>query len=638
MDLFQAINAGDVAEVLRHSKNRAKVNECLPDGTTPLMAAAAAGQRRIVEILNRVGAKLDARDHKGQTALLLTARYGKRKVLEYLAKYAAPNEVAEARNILLPDPRVPDLLKAAAEGNLKEVQRFIKEGVDVDAILPGDSRQETALYFAVAGGHLDVVRALIRAGAPVDDPTVVLMGGLWPPLFMAARKGHGNVVQLLLDSGADINAVDGVLKESPKSMWQTALIVAAMHQQTECARILLQAGADPKAKDRNGWSAMDYAGEKQNQELMDVLQSGGASAEAAYTNSLVAAAGKGDLARVKELVRAEASVNAEDRYGQTPLAVAGSQEVFDFLLQAGADLNYRTREGETALIAIVRGSDEVESLRRLLDAGADVNIKDEHGATALDYALIKGNPEQIDCLRSRKGAVQMPSRLGRAGIQSFNYYHSLLILVQKPITVVSEKFARQMKAKSRAQNIYGREITTGTISFLVFQLTGQDWTILWGVTAKAIDRGLNEKYAKQLSQKLKARAILYEHGDDPIYVTYELYDGGTRVEKMEASENLLAGSTRAEVRKQTAGMGKAEIAMMRGGVRFESRLREIDLKKHKDGHKLARKFFKEQDAFVPALEYWWAPGERPTKRETFKVTFPGYYPEDIAGVDMVTVK
>src|SRR5262249_33824436 len=145
MDLFQAINAGEFAEALRLSKNRAKVNECLPDGTTPLMAAAAPGQRRIVEILNRDRAELGESDHKGQTAVVLAARHGKCKVLEYLARYADFNDVAEARKIVSPDARVPDFLKAAAEGTLKEIQRLIKEGVDVDAILPGDRREETAL-------------------------------------------------------------------------------------------------------------------------------------------------------------------------------------------------------------------------------------------------------------------------------------------------------------------------------------------------------------------------------------------------------------------------------------------------------------------------------------------------------------
>src|SRR5215471_18053814 len=100
MDLFQAIAAGDFAEVLRQSKDRTKVNSCLPDGTTPLMAAAAGGQRRIVEVLERSRANLNARDQSGQTALLIAASHGKRRVLEYLANYADADEVARANEIL----------------------------------------------------------------------------------------------------------------------------------------------------------------------------------------------------------------------------------------------------------------------------------------------------------------------------------------------------------------------------------------------------------------------------------------------------------------------------------------------------------------------------------------------------------
>jgi ankyrin repeat protein len=589
MDLFQAINTGKINEVLRQIELNANVSQSLPDGTTPLMAAAAAGQRRIVEILIRANADRRARDQNGQTALLLAARSGKRKVMEYLARDEAVEERVQASKLLLPDPRVPAFLRAAADGRLEEVRRFIKEGVDVDAILPGDGREQTALYFAVAGGHIEVARALLEAGAPMEDTTLVVQDrGYWPPLLLATRHGHLEVVQLLLNSGADVNAVDGIFRPSPNSNGQSALVVAARYQQVEVARILLAAGADSRVVDKNGFSAMDYAARECNQELMRLLRLDDAPAGDVEISALVAAAAKGDIALVRQMIEAGASVNAENRQGITPLMAASTQELFDFLRQSGADVDYRTSDGQTALITAVRG-DAPELMRRLLDAGADINVKDQHEATALDYALIGGDPEVINCLRRRKDAIQAPSRLRHAGIQSFDYPHSLMILVSKPLAQVAGQFSLETRAKSWQHDVYGREVTTSMISFLFFQLAGQDWTILWGISAKAIDRGLNERYAKRLSRTLKTKAVVYEHGDQGSYVTYEHYDAGTLVEK-------------------------------------------------KDGYELARKFFEEQGAFVPALEYWWAPGDRPTKQETFRIMFPGYYPEDIAAADIVTVK
>lgn len=60
----------------------------------------------------------------------------------------------------------------------------------------------TPLFFAAQGGHLDVVKILMKTGASVDTPSAD--GGT--PLFVAAQGGHVKIVRELLDCGANVNA------------------------------------------------------------------------------------------------------------------------------------------------------------------------------------------------------------------------------------------------------------------------------------------------------------------------------------------------------------------------------------------------------------------------------------------------
>ena len=89
---------------------------------------------------------------------------------------------------------------AAGEGNIEIVKLLIEYGANVNHVAPG-RLYCPPLCEAAESGHLEVVQALLNAGAWVDgdDRTSIT------PLMLAAREGHDAVVQLLLDSGAEVN-------------------------------------------------------------------------------------------------------------------------------------------------------------------------------------------------------------------------------------------------------------------------------------------------------------------------------------------------------------------------------------------------------------------------------------------------
>lgn len=103
---------------------------------------------------------------------------------------------------------------------------------------------ESPLMVAALGGQLELCGKLIARGAAVNKTG-------WTPLHYAATNGHVDVIRLLLEEHAFIDA------ESPNKT--TPLMMAARYGSVEAARLLLQEGAEPLQKNDVGMTAIDFA-------------------------------------------------------------------------------------------------------------------------------------------------------------------------------------------------------------------------------------------------------------------------------------------------------------------------------------------------------------------------------------------
>lgn len=114
-------------------------------------------------------------------------------------------------------------------------------------------------------------------------------------------------------------------------------------------------------------------------------------------DQIVYAAENGHVEKVKELLDAGIDPNVQDRYGNTPLAIAtdyGRIEIVRVLLEAGADPNLQDRSGYTPIIYTgIFGQTEIAEL--LIDYGADLNACDEEGRTVMNI-LKKNYPDEYD--------------------------------------------------------------------------------------------------------------------------------------------------------------------------------------------------------------------------------------------------
>ena len=480
--LLIASRDGDAPMIETLLASGADANSATTNGTTALMLASAAGHVDAVKALLAKNANINAKESvKGETPIAFAAAFGRADVIRELAARGADvnlrtrvqdlsafakeeqerliaerqqqgggtrgrGEPAEAKETKDTKPAA-DASKAAVEskdakpvaatGQTTEAQRGRGgrgRGVDPTKQVPGLERQYnytelvgywgglSPLHLAARQGHVDAVKALVDAGADLNQPT---SGDHVTPMLIATINGQFDIAKQLLDRGADSNLAqdNGVtpLYATLNVQWAAKALYpqprAYEQQKTSYLQFmeaLLQKGANPNARltkkvwysqydfdqsgvDETGATPFWRAAYSSDIDAMKLLVKWGAD-PAIPTIRTPGRVRTGDAVR-----------EAEDVSGVPPVPVGGPG-VPALLAAAGAGYG----EGLAANHHRYAPSGMLAAVKYMIEElHLDPNVRDHEGNNAIHDAAARGDVEMIKYLVSKGVDVKVVNREGK---------------------------------------------------------------------------------------------------------------------------------------------------------------------------------------------------------------------------------
>lgn len=414
--LVDAAKNQDIKTVRALVAQHVDVNARSDDGSTALLWAAHLNDLDTADLLLHAGADANLANEFRMTPLSQACTNGNDAFVRLLLKSGANPNTAIATG------ETP-LMTCARSGSVDAVKRLVEYGAAIEAREP--DQHQTALMWAAAEHHLNVVQALIDAHADLKAHS---KAG-FTAIHFAARQGDQEMVQLLLAAGVNVNILSqaepgaapaapprggsGAFQiggpKTPGTNGYTPLLVATIRGQVPLALFLLDHGADPNILDAGitplHWASTEWETYTANRVYGLIDPMGGIpdrEAKLRLVNALLAHGANPNLRMTKP--RPSIAGGYEDTVGATPFLLASSVddlEMMRLLLKAGADPKIPTATNATAIMAaaglnhgigesIVTELQALAAVKFLLDLGLDPKGTTTFGENALFGPAYRG--------------------------------------------------------------------------------------------------------------------------------------------------------------------------------------------------------------------------------------------------------
>ena len=349
-------NHGDIIKYL--AQNQADIEVRTLSGRNALQVAAFDGQLKSMEALVSCHANIQGEDKWSQTALLLASWQNHADAVKWLLSQGANIDAANKWGLT-------PLIIAARHGHTKPMRILLEAGAKGGL---KDHDGYTALALAAFHGQVAAVKLLIEHNADVNTQTNFGDTAMMQAIRKNLTDDHVEIVQMLVKSGGNVDlqnrhSVTPLMKVAELSEGDAATIVEH----------LLQKGAAPDARDKEGRTALMRAirgGARTTQELLIDQGADLEARDALGVTALIFAAGYSDRNTVMFLLDRGADIEAQDNFGLTPLMKAG-------------------KCGTADIVGV------------LLDRGAKIDAVDSQNQEALDHVATRNRGDIIKLLTSR---------------------------------------------------------------------------------------------------------------------------------------------------------------------------------------------------------------------------------------------
>ncbi|MFC1763443.1 ankyrin repeat domain-containing protein [Planctomycetota bacterium] len=375
-----AASQGDIAAVEHWLAQGGDVNTKNEAGETLLRIALRKGHQDIIQLLEKHGADINAEIQNDPSLIRRVATDGNHEVADLLISRGADTSHVYVASYL---------------GKLDQVKEYIESGSQQVSM----SDKNGILWGAITGGHADIIEYILDHGADIKR---------WENVDVAVCANRKHILELLIAKGADPN---------PGRGWSPLHMTTFYYRRLEMAKVLLSHGADPFKSPsytiKGPWDPMHYAIEIENKDMVQLFLDHHRDTDllpyayyAMKENSkdvlplfepyleispIHLACFYGKLDDVKSYLEQGNDIEAQTIGGLSLLqfAVVGCQmEIVDYLIAQGCNINSKASHGATALHFAANGNGKGEEMvQRLITADALVEAKDNDNCTPFFYSL-----------------------------------------------------------------------------------------------------------------------------------------------------------------------------------------------------------------------------------------------------------
>jgi len=384
-----------IVKLLLDKKNNTNVNMQDKNGDTALIYAIEKKRLKTINYLLQNGADPNKTDNNGRSSLTLAIEKQHIVILNCLLENGADPHHRDHK-------KTTTLMTAADQGNLIVFNQLLQKQVDLIAT---DESGNSALMFAAQNGHLTIIKTIVTL-LEFNAKSQINMQNAYghTALYIAAQNGHDQIVNYLLQMGADPDIGD--------NNYQVIPLITAVH---------------------NGHALVI-------QKLLEFAKNNISYSPTMLNSALIQAVKNGRAAVIQSLL--PFTTNPENNsYPTTMLTTTNLIQtvknkhsvIVEMLIDAGANINSKDNEGLSALMWAVKANN-FKMVQYLVKKGIDPNRTDNNGNSALIFAINQDNGQISQFLLENGIDITITNNLGK---------NAFAIAKERRATIVKAKIINQ---------------------------------------------------------------------------------------------------------------------------------------------------------------------------------------------------